>query len=250
MIMLSPFWSEYSLDHHVFVPGRAQRLMLQLGSTKIKVHNVHNFALSRVEVLSVVRSLEEDYNRDLVNPDLEGTLALGDWNYLAPHNLPKNISTLWAQRSPDNINYSASHWRLWEEALSLFTELEQPLPSRFSVSTLEARRIDRIYISTSKSLLLKCEVSCQVLVSPETLYYRYISDHSPVFLVMQYRKQQAHKELPIPKAWCEHPEFARVANVLCELILEEADLEAFERLRLHKKVLCIAFSCARCDAIL
>ena len=97
-------------------------------------------------------------------------------------------------------------------------EFAQPNPTHFNSQSSSLSKIDRILSTLPPSLSTKLRLPADVVSAPETLHYRKVSDHAPVFLCIGLRDPQAAFRCCLPKIWVTGPIFEERVNFLIGIV--------------------------------
>jgi len=231
------------------VHGRVLLIAIRHGDYCSEYVDIHNFELSPDDIAkthAVLRQMSQRANED---PEHYTGWAMGDFNFLAPAEVPFFIHT------PDKklIGHAAivTHQpavKKWQRVLGQLTELQQSSPTYFSVHTTTMQRYDRIYTTMPPWELTMVQAHAQLHEGPKLLQSRGISDHSPVLVSLTLARQLPADERPIPAHIFKLPDFKREHDRPADIARLEA-LPPFERLRQHKLIIKEAARIARDNAL-
>ena len=115
---------------------------------------------------------------------------------------------------PNFVSYY-SHRAHWESFLDNVLEFYQPNPTHFDKKSFSLSKLDRIFGTVVGSFAAKFIMRSDVATSPESLYYREISDHAPLILSISVRAKTAKQpRKTLPKHWTSGPVFQGRLNLL------------------------------------
>ena len=99
--------------------------------------------------------------------------------------------------------------------MNKLVELHQPHPTHFVLETLSLTKLDKAYTTAPGSMLIKMGISATILEAAETLYYKGVSDHSPLGLSCSVPERQSGT-FRISRTWCETAAFKERLEILVE----------------------------------
>ena len=117
------------------------------------IYNTHNYDLTAAEVRTFTDAMRVDRELAVAQPNSHIVVCGGDWNYVADGESRLSIATPLdvSQRGKMSLSsashrvHSGQHRDIWEATLHLFTELHQPLPTRYGFNALGLAKLDRLY---------------------------------------------------------------------------------------------------------
>ena len=142
----SAFPSDARFLLEAIVPGRVLKVTVRTGNAVGEVWNIHNFALSRDQVVRVVRLMRSSSEAVRKDPQNRSLMALGDWNFLAPgeHRTFLAAPTKKSAHSQDDDINGGPMRNLWLSAIGELLELQQDAPTHFVLGSLTCVRLDHI----------------------------------------------------------------------------------------------------------
>jgi len=207
-----------SLQAKIIVPGRALQLHFPSPFGTLTIVGLHlvpawSHGLKKRVLTKVCNSFPP--------PDVAAGFLLADFNFNATGDITFDSSELLPRRRRDPIS------AYFDALFHRFLELEQPDYTRFGAGIYS--RIDRIYtnIRTSSILDLKPIVGVSWRIQPSEIAP--VSDHVPVFVVVNNQLSNSRKALPVWVA--KRPEFTGflqkcvdfnggLSGDVCEALLE------------------------------
>ena len=135
---------------------------------------------------------------------------LGDFNFPPINESPVVLGVPPAGLQSDRSNFVSdrSHKTLWESFHVNVFEFYQPSPTHFDKKSFSLSKLDRIFGTLVGSFATKLLLRSDVSSSPETLYYRQVSDHAPIILSISARaKTSKPPNCTLPKLWTSGPIF-------------------------------------------
>ena len=228
--------------HRVLVPGRAQlaNIVFPGGDSEprtLSILNVHNFGLSRSMVLEIGAVVDDLVARDASQPHKSTSMLVGDLNCRHPRDPPLVLGqTAPSLRILAAPAPSGFHVGLWKGIVGNLIELHQTMPTHFASASRTLTRIDYGFTTSPGSLLIRMQVSASVLLSPDTCYYRELSDHGPLEFSFAPKAARPVGDRALPKLWTSHPAFAERLQMLAEEVKFNSlhTYAPLERLRLYK----------------
>lgn len=174
------------------------------------------------------------------HPERMTVWIMGDWN------LPASGETPFSTAQPD-VKLPSSHvsalQKKWQTTLGKFTELHQPMPSRYEVGSLSAARLGRVYTSMPRWELVLTESSSYTFGHPKDVFEQGISDHTGVGCTFGQREQLSH-DRPIHKSVFKLPRFKELHDKYCEDVKLD-EMPVMVRWQQHKTIIREAARLAR-----
>ena len=206
--------------------------------------NIHNQNITRQQLTRFINHEKPLVQRAKSQPELCHYSLTGDFNLRPPGHTSMGLNT---QQRNIISNHDSSSLpsgnpprrpleNLWNSFLSLLTEVLDKEHTHLCIQNMSTSRIDRIFTSFPKSLLLYSSNTSGVARSPAEWLADDISDHSLAFWSCCY-KSRGNDALPrLRPSWCRHPLF----RTLCDFYFAAekfGDCELHARLDMCKCVL-------------
>ena len=201
-----------NVKSEVIVPGRCLSVTLSSCASGLQrylhILNLHNFGFSGAQVAAVGAVLDTTLKDCLVRPDKVFAVLIGDFNFMARDDRVYKVGSPPSDDPSIAAHYnSGSRQAQWMKHLASWIEVSQPFPTHYSTKGNTCSRIDRAFVATSPSLLLKLQVFCSVIGTPEECFSNGESDHAPVALGFGRCFHPPAADPPIARWICKHPNF-------------------------------------------
>ena len=210
-IAVSPVVATRAISYtpHILVPGRCMGLSIKFPGMVFDLVNIHNYGLTKNQVLQVGLHLDALQSRDRAHPTACSSLAVGDLNFLADGEQRFKVGRPLAPSSLWRSHHSGTHSSLWKSFLSKWTELAQPFPTHFSSESCSSSRLDRGWSSSPVNQILNFRVSSSTVGTPEEFESARLSDHCPVAYCFSPWLPTGGTSFSIPRKVCMDPFFFR-----------------------------------------
>ena len=187
----------------VLAEGRVLAVTLSLADQAVRFVNVHNFDLQQhqLDALGVFLSAADPRPLNAV------TFLAGDFNFRADGD--PVISVASGAPVADSFNSSPPPPR-WQRLLLGFTELADAEVTHFCRAQGTTSKIDRIFTSLPRSMLLLHVADAKVIDDPVRLSQAFLSDHAPVAAFLAPSRPRLGRELPIPPHIFQDSRFAGI----------------------------------------
>ena len=177
---------------------------------------LHNYGLNNEQVSSIGKVVHRLGDSCRQMPTREFACIIGDFNVSFRDDMIFKVGRPLLESSPATIGGSGTKQALWERQLSLWTEVVQPFPTHYDKHGNNCNRLDRAFVSCPSSLLLKLNVSHNVVGTPEQVISAGESDHAPISLCFGRQIKTSVAESPIPRWVTKHPNFKAHLKSLTE----------------------------------
>lgn len=228
-------------EFSALIPGRVTRVSLTYADrAQLVFWNVHNYNINPRS--DIFNTINDDIVRSSDDPANFTMFMVGDFNYI-----PRGEGRHFAARPGGRLDIDSQAMAMegaWPRVLDRLIELAQPEPTHISPSNMSLARLDRVYTSAPAWLVSNLHLSGLLSNTPQNLYQRGISDHSPVVIKLSEHQRRHPDQQLIPHHIAKSHIFQ---EVLAKLEIDNGleHLDTVRRWQLHKKLVRKAGKVAR-----
>jgi hypothetical protein len=194
----------------ILAEGRVMRWSSCCAGATLVIWNVHNYGLSHARASWLADSLGTGADRSLESLGRHLTVALGDWNCLAPED--RRLDYAAPSHRVAHVGNRGSNE--WTSTLGRMLDIDHGSPTHFSRAGGTASRIDRIHMAVPGWMPLCTHFIGSTLWDPLLWDQKGWSDHVPVSCIVR-RPSHIAKELQaIPSFVSRSKEFGIVVKDL------------------------------------
>ena len=176
-------------------------------------------------------SILESGKLDAANPSNRVSFVLGDFNFLPENEGPRALGKMGGSNSAaSSYRNACTQFRTFESALGQLGELHQPLPTRYNEENMQVTRLGRVYTSLPGSLIIRFNISANIICSPEGMHYEDLGDHSPLEVCVSNKHTVKKGQGALPIQRCLHTSFKERLSDLMQYV-NFSGLSPFERLK-------------------
>ena len=254
-ILICPKIVEFcDIKHTILIPGRVHKVSCEFccgqsvppshasasSDRCFEILNAHNYGMNRSHIGKIAEEINRMKARDIASPLRFISFFLGDFNFPPNNELPVILGRPQLDLHTPRPNYLSyhTHKNLWDGMFDNILEFAQPNPTHYNPQSSSLSKIDRILATMPPSLTTKLRLQADVYSAPETLHYRKISDHAPVFLCIGIRDPSSTYRCSLPKIWTSGSIYEQRVNYLIDIV-QPLSLPLLEQLPAIKA--CIIF---------
>lgn len=232
VVARSAFPRDADFQVRVLVPGRVAKLAIRAAGLRMEFVNVHFFGFSAEETRMVRSLLGALRNAAAASPLSVACFVAGDFNFPAVGETRRKLHAPAASPARPALPAGAGSLRT---ELGLWTEMFQEVDTHFDPGGHSVGRLDRVYAAGPAWLWRSLFVSAAVREPPDQLFYRGLSDHSPVMVSVACSRPRKASNRVAPEV-CANPRYQVVLDKLIRMA-RFAALPALARVAMLKELM-------------
>ena len=182
--------------------------------------NVHNHGITSRQLSAFIRKDKPLVLRSRAQPSLLQYSIAGDFNLRPPGYSSQRLNHHDRSIVGNIHNHVIPHENparrplegLWNSFLSLLTEVLDKQHTHICIQNMSTSRIDRIFNSLPKSLLINTYNSSGIARTPVEWLTDDISDHSLAWWSCLFKPKGSYVSPRLRPAWCRHPRFREICD--------------------------------------